>query len=115
MQTSHPQRKIRSRIAYNEYVIRIERITTYAHEGGSRAQSVFRTVAAQPSWVSRIALMAFLIVIGLPLFLLFLLALLTAIVIFSVLALANALVMAVRGALPRRSDGRENVRVIRRV
>ncbi len=95
-------------------MIRIERISTFANDGAGRAQTVFQTVARQPSWITRIALMAFLIVIGLPIFLLLLLAIFAAVVIFSVLAVVNAIVMKVKGGLPRRPDGRENVRVIRR-
>lgn len=95
-------------------MIRVERISTFANEGTGRAQVLFRSVAAQPSWIARIALMTFLLVIGLPILLLFLLALLAGVLIFSVLAVANAIVLRVRGLLGRRSDGRENVRVIQR-
>lgn len=90
-------------------------MTSYVHHGGNRAQAVFRTVAGQPSWITRIALMTFLIIISIPILLLLLLAVLAAIIIFSVLALANAAVIAIRALLGPRSSGRENVRVIRRI
>lgn len=95
-------------------MIRITRISTFANEGAGRAGAAWRTVAAQPSWVTRFALIAFLIVIGLPILLLLFLALIVATIVFGVLALANAVLIRLRGALPR-DDGRANVRVIRRV
>ena len=66
-----------------------------------------------PSWAVRAAALAFAIVIGLPLLLLFLLALLAATIVFAALWGANRVFAGLRGLLPR-SDGRENVRVITR-
>lgn len=96
-------------------MIRIDRISTFANEGTGRAHTVFRTVAAQPSWITRIALATFLLVIGLPIMLLFMLALICGVMIFGVLSLVNALLLRLKGSLPSRPDGRENVRVIRRL
>lgn len=78
-----------------------------------RGQKVFRTVAAQPSWVTRLALYTFIIVIGIPILLLAGLALAAALMVFGVLALANAILVRIRRAIPR-DDGRRNVRVIER-
>ncbi|HRP63869.1 MAG TPA: hypothetical protein PK400_11285 [Phycisphaerales bacterium] len=94
-------------------MIRITRISTFAQEGAGRAGAAWRTVASQPSWITRIALMAFLIIVGLPILLLLLFALLVATIVFVILALINAVLVRLRGAMPR-NDGRENVRVIRR-
>lgn len=64
--------------------------------------------------LQRAILLAFLIVISLPIVLLVLLALLTAVMVFAVLAAANIVLRRLVHLLPRR-DGRSNVRVIRRV
>jgi uncharacterized BrkB/YihY/UPF0761 family membrane protein len=95
-------------------MIRTTRITTFAEHGRDGAARVWRVAATQPGWVSRIAALTFLIVIGLPIVLLILLALLAAVVVFTVLALVSMVVMWVRGLFPQH-DGRENVRVMRRV
>ena len=94
-------------------MIRIDRISTFSGNGAHRAAAAWQTAASQPSWVARAALVVFLIVIGLPLMLLFLLALLLAVIVFTALAGVNFIIAKVRGILPR-SDGRENVRVIQR-
>jgi hypothetical protein len=70
-------------------------------------------VQRQPSWVSRIALLAFLVLVALPIVLLVVAAFFLATLLFAILAGANAVLNAFRGVLPR-SDGRENVRVIQR-
>jgi hypothetical protein len=93
---------------------RFIRITTFTQQGAGPAAAAWRLAARQPSWVTRFALLAFLLVIGLPLAILFLLALLAATLVFGALALASAAGMWLRGKLPRR-DGRENVRIIRRI
>jgi hypothetical protein len=68
---------------------------------------------SQPGWITRLAAIAVLMVIGLPIFLLVMFAFLVGGIVFAFLALTNALVVKVKGVLPRR-DGRENVRVIHR-
>jgi hypothetical protein len=70
-------------------------------------------VQRQPNWVSRLALMCFLVLVALPIVLLVLAAFFVAMLLFGVLAGVNVVLNAVRGVLPR-SDGRENVRVIQR-
>ncbi len=90
------------------------RISTFTDYGSGRAAATYRFVRAQPGWVSRLAILAFLIVIGLPILFLVMLAIATAVVVFGMLALINALVVKARGVMTSRHDGRENVRVIRR-
>jgi len=69
----------------------------YAEQAGS----VYRYVAARPSWISRTAAFAFLIVVVLPVLVLVLLALLLAVSVFAVLALANAISLTLRQGLQR--------------
>jgi len=95
-------------------MIRITRVTTFANEGAGSAQRVWQTVARQPSWITRVAMLAFFIIIGLPIMFLLLIALLVAIVLFGSLALVNAVWIRLRSVFASRDDGRENVRVIRR-
>ncbi len=59
------------------------------------------------------ALVIFVLVIGLPLLLLAVVAVIAAIIVFTGLALINAAGAKLRRLLPKR-DGRSNVRVIRR-
>jgi len=95
-------------------MFRLVQIRTVTSNGQRRAASVFQAIGSQPGWLRRIVLLAFLIVIGLPVVLLVLLALLTAALVFTILAATNMIVRGLSGFLPRR-DGRSNVRVIRRV
>ncbi len=100
-------------------MLRVTRITTHAADQSRYAAGVWRAAASQPGWITRIALMTFLLVVGLPILLLVMAAILIAAVVFAGLALLNGVVARVRGmrggrgALGRR-DGRANVRVIRR-
>lgn len=89
------------------------RISTYSSRGYERAGTVLRMVQSQPGWITRLAALVVLIVIGLPIFLLVMVALFAGAFVFAMLALINGLAMKIRGGLPR-SDGRENVRVIQR-
>lgn len=89
------------------------RIHNFTNAGGQRVVNAYRFVSSQPSWLSRTAMMVFLIVVALPLFLLFLFALLLAVLAFFVLAGANALIQSVK-RLFAGGDGRSNVRVITR-
>ena len=85
------------------------RFARIATEGSQRAGTAWRTISAQPSWITRATIVAFIIVIGV----LLLAALLAASVVFAVLYCVNQIIGLFRGLLPR-GDGRENVRVIRR-
>ena len=84
--------------------------------GGQRVFHVWQTVNRQPSWVVRLTLMAFVLIVVLPIVVLMLLAFIVAGLVFSVLWGANRLFQSVRGGLSGRSSesGRENVRVIPR-
>jgi hypothetical protein len=86
------------------------RISSFASDGSGRVVSTYRYVRGQPSWVTRAALLVFLLVVGLPIVLLILLAFMLAVIVFGSLALVNAVVMRVRGVFA--SSGRENVRII---
>lgn len=90
-----------------------QRIYEMFGAGPRGAQRVWAQAARQPSWVTRIAFLVFLLVVALPLLLLFLVALVLATIVFSVLALLAAGWRRFRGVLPRH-DGRENVRVVQR-
>ncbi|MEE8155443.1 MAG: hypothetical protein V3T53_10875 [Phycisphaerales bacterium] len=92
---------------------RVVRIQTFTTEQRQRAVRGYRWLAAQPSWVVRLALVIFVLVIGLPLLLLAVVAVIAAIIVFTGLAIINAAGAKLRGLLPKR-DGRSNVRVIRR-
>lgn len=99
-------------------VFNADQFRTFVINAGPRpASSAWRMASKQPGWVSRIAAIAFLLIIGLPILLLVGLAILAAVVVFFVLALVNLVMNIVggwfRGMGPRR-DGRENVKVIRR-
>ena len=96
-----------------------DRMTTAAGQMGS----VWRLAASKPGWPLRIAFLTFLLVIGLPIILLALVAILLASAVFAVLALAHGTIERLRGrgrgrirgrGLLGRRDGRENVRVIQR-
>ncbi len=80
---------------------------------------MWRLAASRPGWPLRIALLTFLLVLGLPIILLALVAILLAAAVFAVLALAHRTIDRIRGwgqgrGLLGRRDGRENVRVIER-
>jgi hypothetical protein len=77
----------------------------------SRAASFRRTIAGQPSWVIRVALTAFLLVIAVPVALLLVIALAAAALVFAVLAVLNRLWSWAVGALAP-GEWRENVRVL---
>ncbi len=94
--------------------MRVTRISTLFDEGTGRAQTVCRTVAQQPGWVTRAALTLFLFIIALPIILLFFIALLAAVVLFSVLALAHGAWRKVAGRFGRGSGRSSNVRVLDR-
>ena len=87
--------------------------TMFTTPGAQRVGAAWRTAAAQPSWMSRAVLLTFILVIGIPIFLLVSVALIAASLVFSVLWGFNYLMIKVKGALPH-NDGREGVKVIRR-
>ena len=78
-----------------------------------RMLSGYEWVATRPSWLTRVALVTFLLIVGLPVLLLVGVAILAAVVVIFGLAAGHFLLAKVQGLLPAR-DGRSNVRVIRR-
>jgi len=90
------------------------RIYEYVSRGPNTAGSMWRVAASQPGWVTRWAMIAFLLVIGIPIFLLIMCAILAAIVVFTVLAGFNWLRWRFGRAMSNRGLQRRNVRVIRR-
>ncbi|MCZ6835570.1 MAG: hypothetical protein O7G85_07335 [Planctomycetota bacterium] len=87
--------------------------TVFTTSGVRRASAVWQSAATQPSWISRVVLMTFILVIAVPIFLLVALALVAASLVFGVLWGVNFLMLKVKGVLPH-NDGRKNVRVIQR-
>ncbi len=81
--------------------------------GRERVASGYRWATTRPSWVARAAALAFLVVVGLPILVLVIVALLAAAMVYGVLALADAALRGFRGQ-PRVESGRQNVRVIER-
>jgi len=74
----------------------------------------YRVVADRPSWVTRAALMAVVLVVVVPLVLLTLAAVLVGVVVFTVLRLLTGAVPRTTRQPPQASEpGRENVRIIR--
>ncbi len=94
-------------------MVNVSRFRSYTTEQSSRVASMWRSAAAQPGWITRAALLTVLLVVGLPILLLLVMAVIFAAAVFGVLALVNAVLVRLRGALPQR-DSRSNVRVIRR-
>ena len=92
---------------------RVVRIPTVTAAQRERAVRGYRWLTSQPSWVIRLALVVFLLLVGLPLLLLAVVAVIAATNVFTGLALITAGVAKLRGFLPKR-DGRSNVRVIKR-
>jgi len=95
-------------------MFRVVRLAQYANEGQQRAGAAWRTINTQPGWIVKATVFAFLLVVGVPVVLLLMLALFVAGLLFAVLWSINALIRRLKGLMPQR-DGRENVRVIRRI
>ena len=87
------------------------RFINMAQQSSQRAGRAWQTLRAQPSWVTKAAAIAFVLVIGIPLAILLLVALVVATMVFALLWAVNRVLNLLGGALPRR-DGRQNVRVI---
>ncbi len=90
-----------------------ERIWIYTHRGRDQARQVFSTINRQPGWVTRAALYAFAAIIMVPIMLLVLFALATAVVVFVLLVAANTVIGTIRGLFSGGSGRSSNVRVIR--
>ncbi len=91
---------------------RVVRVRSFTNEQRERAARAYQWAARQPSWVTKFALLAFLIVIGIPVFIILMLAVVASVIVFGGLAALNLLVIRLRSLLPH-ADGRSsNVRVI---
>ncbi len=78
-----------------------------------RAQQAWSVAQRQPSWVTKVAAVTFLLVIAIPVLMLFFAAVIIALAVFLVLGIVAWIMRSVRGLMPKR-DGRENVIVRRR-
>lgn len=91
------------------------RVVPIVTEGRQRAGTAWQRINTQPSWVVKASIIAFALVIGVPLLLLVLAAVLVGTLVFLVMLCMHSVWAWFRGAVLPRRDGRENVRVIRRV
>ena len=89
------------------------RFVNFVNVGAQRAGATYRAAARQPSWIVRAVTLTILLVIAIPVFLLVMFALLCGAIVFTVLYGVNAVITGVKNLFPG-SDGRENVRIIRR-
>jgi len=95
-------------------MFRVVRIAQYANQGQQRATAAWQRINTQPSWIVKATALAFILVVGVPIVLLILLALVVASVLFAILWGVNQIILGFKGFLPER-EGRKNVRVIRRI
>ncbi len=91
----------------------VVRLHPFGSQQRDRVARGYRWAQSQPSWIVRLAVLTFLLVVGLPILLLVMFAVLAASVVFGGLALFHTALDKLRG-LPSYRDGRKNVRVIRR-
>jgi membrane protein required for beta-lactamase induction len=89
-------------------MVRVVQIVTQSSE---RAGEAWRNINAQPSWIVRASLIAFILVVVIPIVLLVMFAFLVASLLFGLLWLVHRAMSGFRGLFPGR-DGRANVRVI---
>jgi hypothetical protein len=90
---------------------RTVRARVFDSASADRLAGGWRWAVSQPSWIVRCGLVAFLLIVVVPVLLLAGIAALVAAVVFGGLALLNGGVAALRRL--GRGDGRSNVRVIR--
>lgn len=89
-------------------------IHEYISRGPNTAGSMWRVAASQPNWVTKWALLTFFIVIGIPIFLLIMFAIIAAVLVFGALAGAHWLRVKARSLFAGRDTQRKNVRIIHR-
>lgn len=85
----------------------------FVNLGGDRMAEVFQSARGQSNWAVRLAILTFLLIVGIPILLLLLVAGLAAALVFAILSMVNWVLVRVRGIKPA-NDGRRNVRVIDR-
>lgn len=90
-----------------------DKIRSFTSQQRQRAARSYQWIASQPSWVMRLALLSFFIVVVLPIMLLVFIAVAAMVLVFGSLAAVNVLFNKLKNLLPTR-DGRSNVKVIRR-
>ena len=96
-----------------ERVVQVRVSSTGPQVGpGADGQGQSRVYVRRPTLAMRVAVLTFLVIVGLPLLILFGLAAVVAAAVFGGLALLTAARRRFEAALPGR-DGRENVRVRR--
>ena len=89
----------------------------FVYPGGEQFASVFQAASRQPNWVVKTAVIAFLLVVGIPVLLLLLTAAIVATAVFAVLTGINRLLLGFRrggsGSRGGPDDARRrNVRVM---
>ena len=87
-----------------------QQFSQYASKGQARVVETWRLAARQPSWVTRAAIVAFILIFALPILLLAMVAIIAAAAVF--LALTGIYVLYARARGLFVGDGRKNVRVI---
>lgn len=85
----------------------------FVNLGGDRMAEAFQAARGQPNWAVRIAVLTFLLIVGIPILLLLLVAGLAAAVVFAILSTLNWIFSGFRSTKPT-DDGRRNVRIIDR-
>ncbi len=73
----------------------------------------FQVARGQPNWAVRLAVLTFLLVVGIPILVLLMVAGLAAFLVFIVLLAINSFLNLFKGS-SKRNDGRRNVRIIDR-
>ena len=85
----------------------------FINPGAEQVAGMFQRANRQPNWIMKSAVLAFLIVVGIPILILLLAAAVVATVVFAVLTACNLLLGRLKkGSTP--DSGRQNVRVINR-
>lgn len=104
----------RARADYDmESMINSQRLNDFFNAGSEQSGTVWRTVSRQPSWITKLTVLVFIIVIGIPILLLVLAGAIVAMCVFGVLMLFHLGKMKIT-QLFAGNEGRQNVRVIRR-
>ena len=94
-------------------MINSQRLYQFINSGSQQTGTVWRVASRQPSWITKITLLVFFVVIGIPVLLLVLVGAVVAMFVFAVLMLFHLGRMKVRQMFPS-NEGRKNVRVVRR-
>ncbi len=85
----------------------------FVNLGSDRMAQAFQMARGQPNWAVRLAVLTFLLVVGIPILLLLMTAGLAAFVVFMIISGFNWLLNLFQGG-SKQDDGRRNVKVINR-